>query len=164
MRRVVCVCCFLFWLFSLSCACAQSKGSFLIEKEAPTAAPVYVYGSANEGDGKRNSVLLEQQGDTNPLGNPIQSYNPEESTPQNKDSSIIQKVVPQSSPLQIQENLPQNPQISPEETPQIINKQIQNTLYESGNRIYDIQSYPTSDIDYLEQPNVGNTITTYPAY
>lgn len=161
MRRVVFVC---YFLFSLSYAYAQSKGRFFIEKEAPISAPVYVFGSANEGDGKRNSVLLEQQGDTNPLGNPIQSYYPRENRPSENDSSIIKKVIPQSSPLQIQENLPQNPQISPEETPQIINKQIQNTLYESGNRIYDIQSYPISDIDYLEQPNVGNTITTYPAY
>ena len=76
--------------------------------------------------------------------------------------SIVKKdFLPQSV---VQESLPQNPPISPEESPQIVNKQIQNTLYESGGRIYDIQSYPATDIDVIEQPNINKTITTYPAY
>lgn len=64
----------------------------------------------------------------------------------------------------VSESLPQNPQISPQESPQAVNQQIQNTLYESGGRIYDVQSYPTSDVNIIEEPNIQPTITTYPSY
>ena len=64
----------------------------------------------------------------------------------------------------VSESLPQNPQISPQESPQAVNQQIQNTLYESGGRIYDVQSYPTSDVNTVEEPNIQPTITTYPSY
>lgn len=64
----------------------------------------------------------------------------------------------------VSESLPQNPQISPQESPQAVNQQIQNTLYESGGRIYDVQSYPTSDVNTIEEPNIQPTITTYPSY
>jgi len=148
---------------------AQAQSAYTFEREAPSNAPVYVFGSANEGNGKRNNFLLQQNGEENPLGNPILNDNfliqnnaSENAAPQPplkpavKNDSLPSSVV--------QENLPQNPQISPQETPQIVNKQIQNTLYESGRRIYDIQSYPAADIDVIEQPNINKTITTYPAY
>ena len=64
----------------------------------------------------------------------------------------------------VSEALPQNPQISPQESPQAVNQQIQNTLYESGGRIYDVQSYPASDVNTIEEPNIQSTITTYPSY
>ena len=64
----------------------------------------------------------------------------------------------------VSESLPQNPQISPQESPQAVNQQIQNTLYESGGRIYDVQSYPASDVNTVEEPNIQPTITTYPSY
>lgn len=146
---------------------AQIQENYTFEQEAPVNAPVYVFGSANEGNGQRNSFLLEQNSEENPLGNPIQEdnsltqSNPPENQklplePAGKNFSLPQSVV--------QESLPQNPQISPQESPQIVNKQIQNTLYESGGRIYDIQSYPATDINVIEQPNLNKTITTYPAY
>ena len=144
---------------------AQGTDTYTIEQEAPADAPVVVFGSANEGNGQRDSVLLEQNNEENPLGNPIQTV---ESGSQNTPSTDCQlhptefeKTV--NAPLMIQENLPKNPPLSPQESPQIINKQIQDTLYESGGRIYDIQSYPIGDIDYIEQPNLNPTITTYPA-
>ena len=136
--------------------------SFDVMKEAPAGAPVEVYGRANLGDGKSDSVLIEQQGEENPLGNPIVSL-PQE--PQTGNIQAQPSLFNFSNRIAtVQENLPQNPKISPQETPQIVNKQIQNTLYESGGRIYDIQSYPAADIDYIEQPNLDKTITTYPAY
>lgn len=67
-------------------------------------------------------------------------------------------------PAAISETLPQNPSISSDETPQKVNRQIQNTLYESGGRIYDVQSYPAEDIDKIEEPNMQPTVTTYPSY
>lgn len=40
--------------------------------------------------------------------------------------------------------------------------EIQNTLYESDDRIYDLQSYPDNDINQIE--NRGNAVTNYPEY
>ncbi|MBQ8465517.1 MAG: hypothetical protein IJ529_04295 [Alphaproteobacteria bacterium] len=155
-----------FILLVVQAVSAQVENSYTIEQEAPADSPVIVYGSANEGNGHRDSVLLEQNSENNPLGNPLSfdsSEDPEESlsSPQTSEKSPAQKV---SRPFKIQESLPQNPQISAQETPQTVNKQIQNTLYESGGRIYDIQSFPASDVSYIEQPNLNPTITTYPAY
>ena len=48
--------------------------------------------------------------------------------------------------------------------PQEIQNKIENTLYQSGSRIYDVQSYPIKDIKEITQPNIDPTITTYPEY
>lgn len=158
----------LIWTFSAieSNAQAQPVSTYTIEEEAPVDSQVVVYGSANEGEGHRHTVFLEQNNDENPLGNPIQAYStydnvspqiqPVVSADINKQSLVQSNI--------IQENLPQNPKISAQESPQQVGKQIQNTLYESGGRIYDLQSYPVSDIKYIEKPNLNPTITTYPAY
>ena len=146
---------------------AQVQGTYTFVREAPVNAPVYVFGSANEGNGQRNSFLLEQNGEDNPLGNPISEDNSfiRNNSPEMPELPPKPAVKKDPLPLSVvQESLPQNPQISPQESPQIVNKQIQNTLYESGGRIYDIQSYPATDIDEIEQPNLNKTITTYPAY
>lgn len=143
---------------------AQETDTYTIEQEAPANTPVVVFGSANEGNGRRDSVLLEQNNEENPLGNPIQLVEPDnQETPQTtQQSDPVEPKQMINSPVMVQENLPQNPQLSSQESPQIVNKQIQDTLYESGGRIYDVQSYPVSDIDYIERPNLNQAITTYP--
>ena len=151
-------------LLGLADVCSGQENQFTLMQEGAPDAPVVVYGSANEGQGARNTVVLEQNGDENPLGNPIPTV-PSDDT---KNASLEEVQLPQqqnNTPLKkMTEILPQNPKISAEESPQQVNKQIQNTLYESGGRIYDIQSYPASDIKYIEEPNINPTITTYPAY
>ena len=142
---------------------SQPMGTYIVQKEAPVGSPVIVYGSANEGKGRRNTYLLEQNNDENPLGNPIETYDNVASQIQSEQTEKMQ-FVPQLENNVIQENLPQNPKISEQESPQNVNKQIQNTMYVSGGRIYDIQSYPEADVDYIEKPNLNPTITTYPAY
>ena len=155
----------LIWAFSAieSNAQAQPIGTYIVQKEAPADSKVVVYGSANEEKGLRNTYLLEQNTDENPLGNPIEPYS---GTFLQDKLQAPEKAnwATQSTDNIIQENLLQNPKISPQESPQIVNKQIQNTLYESGGRIYDVQSYPATDINYIEKPNLNPTITTYPAY
>ena len=37
-------------------------------------------------------------------------------------------------------------------------------LYEEGNRIYDLQSYPIDDFDYINKNGQDNAVTDYPAY
>lgn len=56
----------------------------------------------------------------------------------------------------------QNPEISPQNSPEQMQNEIQNTLYESDDRIYDLQSYPDNDINQIE--NRGNAVTNYPEY
>lgn len=129
---------------------------------------VTVYGEAQTADGGENSFEVEQpNGNDNPLGNPI--VNPDEnmSVPEGlpkKEFSGVQPLMTQPVPQNvIQENLPQNPAVS-SETPQQTANQIQNTLYESGGRIYDVQSYPDSDVNQIEEPNINPTISTVPSY
>ena len=66
-------------------------------------------------------------------------------------------------PKEINQFAVQNPKpfsISPEKE----KNQIENTLYEAGDRIYDVQSYPLKDINEITEPNIDPTITTYPEY
>ena len=49
-------------------------------------------------------------------------------------------------------------------SPQKQESEIENTLYEGGDRIYDVQSYPIKDIQTITEPNIDPTITNYPAY
>lgn len=145
---------------------AQESDTFTYADIPATSSPVVVYGNANLGEGNHNTFLLKQPNAENPLGNPIQVKSNNQAQGSQSEVDIKQASVsvpiPQEAPKMVQENLPVNPQLSPQETPQIVNKQIQDTLYESGGRIYDLQSYPISDIDYIETPNIQPTITTYP--
>lgn len=141
---------------------AQSVTTYAIQEEAPSA-PVLVFGAANRGNGRQDDFLVEQPNENNPLGNPIDvPYNqPFSSAP---NASVAKTPAKASANTNIvTEDLPQNPEISPQESPQKVNQEIQDTLYESGGRIYDVQSYPESDIKTIEQPNLDKTITTYPA-
>ena len=164
MRYVINIIVFLTVLSVVSLAYCQET---TIVNDMSSSGPVVVFGSANEGGGQRNNFLLEQSGDDNPLGNPIVLAPRVEiaNTPEPVTKNAISPAQPRMPIIpMVQESLPQNPKISPQETPQIVNKQIQNTLYESGGRIYDIQSIPDDDIKYIQRPNLNPTITTYPAY
>ena len=140
---------------------AQSSRLFISEESSAPQQETMVYGAAKKSSGGEDEFLLEQPaGWGNPLGNPIISGNGGDATA----SDAQEQLPPQKTvPVKIEETLPQNPPVSAE-TPQEANRQIQDTLYESGNRIYDVQSYPASDIRTIEQPNVNSTISTVPSY
>ncbi len=136
-----------------------------IAEEAPRASdPVVVYGASSTASGKRDEVLIEQgSGDENPLGNPI--VDGSDSTADAEKYVVIpggQEVNAKSDA--VKQTSSQNPPISKENSPEKVNDEIQNTLYESGGRIYDVQSYPDDDIKKIEQPNIPQAITNYPAY
>ena len=138
---------------------AQSSRLFISEESSAPQQETMVYGAAKKSSGGEDEFLLEQPaGCGNPLGNPILSGSDAQA------ASAPEQLPPQKTvPVKIEETLPQNPPVSAE-TPQEANRQIQDTLYESGNRIYDVQSYPASDIRTIEQPNVNSTISTVPSY
>lgn len=124
-----------------------------------------VYGEAENTNGTFNEVLLEQPKDSpNPLGNPIPDYVSPQPLRRGQKSEITPKIPETFTPQNaVEEISPQNPKIS-EMSPQEMNNEIQNKLYEAGNRVYDVQSYPLDDINKLGENGQDNAITNYPAY
>ena len=137
-----------------------------ISCEALAQSPTIIFAAD-----KNNALLLEQpDNNENPLGNPI--VVPAAAPVEHQISSVPIAPVQQNSqqtpamePLnEISEFESVNPEISPQTSPQIEAGKIQNTIYQGGQRIYDIQSIPIKDINEVEEPNIQPTITTYPAY
>jgi len=124
---------------------------------ACAAENVEIYGSANTADGKQNTASFSFEQAPAPtieiIKEPVQE-------PKGKPLPDIQKA---ALPKEIHQFSPQNPKpfsISP----QAEQNQIENTLYEGGNRIYDVQSFPLKDIKTITEPNIDPTISTYPEY
>lgn len=130
--------------------------------------PTMVYGEAENAVGGENAVLVKQAPNgANPLGNPINTDNQGENswaeTPQEMNEGMQNQ-----APILPKEGVfndisQQNPSVSSEPDPAALSDKIQNTMYESGGRIYDIQSYPDSDVGKMESPEQP-TIDNYPAY
>lgn len=129
-----------------------------------------VYGQAANANGTVNKVLLEQPADApNPLGDPVPDYTPP-AAPKAQPLRRGQKsgVAPAAAATDetgnaVSQISPQNPADS-QMTPQQMNNEIQNKLYEEDNRVYDVQSYPIDDIGYMNQNGQDNAVTDYPAY
>lgn len=135
--------------------------SFSIQAQEPTI----VYGESTLPDGKKDSLLIMQpKNSPNPLGDPI-IYNPPNNSQQqaNDIENSVQKNQPLKMTNQINQSAEQNPPPF-SKTPQELNNEIENTLYQGGDRIYDIQSYPIKDINKITEPNIDPTISTYPEY
>lgn len=147
-------------------------------------SPTVVFGASEDAPGHPDQYLLIQPKDSpNPLGDPIvdpaqqEFSNPDDAVmPENKpltnDSAINEQPTTIFNPQEqsgkehnnvIKQTAPQNPKPF-SESPEQQENQIQNSLYEGGNRIYDVQSYPLKDIKTITEPNVQPTITTYPEY
>lgn len=158
----------LVWALSAVNSNAEAKPNVtVISEELNSSQPTIVYGAAEEKNGQKDEVIVEQPaaGD-NPLGNPIampdDASQPVEVPIVNDNQENKAEVKKPSA--EINEITPQNPKISPENTPQKMDDEIQNTLYESGDRIYDVQSYPVKDVKDITEPNVDNEVVNYPIY
>lgn len=151
-----------------------SVAAVVPENELQKESPTIIYGASETAPGVSDAVeVIQKAGAPNPLGNPI--INTEESQvpaasgddliDENKvdfdDSDYQQNNTPKT--FQINETSRQNPSIQDEPNPADMNNKIQNTMYESGGRIYDIQSYPDADVQKMESPEQP-TIDNYPAY
>ena len=140
-----------------------------VNSEAYAAEPsTLIYGASETAPGvyDRAAVRL-QDNEGNIMGQPIDVGGFEAAADNGQPLAVSPAEAVSASekrPAAISETLPQNPPISMKETPQKVNQQIQNTLYESGGRIYDVQSYPAEDIGKIEKPNMQTTVTTYPSY
>lgn len=135
---------------------------FTVMAQSPT--PTVVFGQSQTAKGKEDSFLIVQPADGgNPLGNPIVTPIEQTSplrTPTAQRTPIDQAQEPTDV---ISQSAAQDPAPFSETSAQQQN-QIQNTLYQGGDRIYDVQSYPIKDIKTITEPNIQPTITTYPEY
>ena len=126
--------------------------------------PTVVYGASETAPDTPDSYLLIQPKDSpNPLGNPIpDEMNAVQPDVQNQPTATPNPV--KSIPInEINQSAAQNPPPF-SQSPEQEQNQIENTLYEGGNRIYDVQSYPINDVKTITEPNIDPTITTYPEY
>jgi len=139
----------------------------IIDSFAGSNSETVVYGQAANADGTVNEALIEQlENAPNPLGDPVADYAPPaKKTMQPLRRGQKSEVVPVAAPAAnaVSQISPQNPADS-QMTPQQMNNEIQNKLYEEGNRVYDVQSYPLNDLDYMNQNGQDNAVTDYPAY
>lgn len=127
-----------------------------------------IYGEANTSDKQATEILIEQPDNAdNPLGTPIiDEKNSSNSAFQKQNPKVLPQFSNISSPQNdnvVEQSTKQNPSDSQMSTQQM-NNEIQNKLYEEGNRIYDLQSYPIDDFDYINKNGQDNAVTDYPAY
>lgn len=131
--------------------------------------PTIIYGASKTApDVSDEFTVTQPENAENPLGNPI--VVPFNSAADTSTQTMPDQTQPQTAPLPdqtpsriINQKAPQNPapfSINPQQE----KSQIENTLYEGGDRIYDVQSYPLKDINTITEPNIDPTITTYPEY
>lgn len=128
--------------------------------------PTEVIGSAATPDGGREEITVEQPENA---PNPFGYVAPEpvaESLPQNT-------VIPSQEKLK--ESVTQEPQVlisqssttNPQEmsmNPLDYQNKIENTIYQDGDRLLDVQSIPIKDISSALTPNIQPTISDYPAW
>ena len=137
-----------------------------IDVRSDSEQPTVIYGEAENANGTFNEMTVEQAADAqNPFCNPIVNELPygKPALEVEKGKSLPPAPELGKSPVNVvSQTSGQNPEISPQNSPEQMQNEIQNTLYESDDRIYDLQSYPDNDINQIE--NRGNAVTNYPEY
>lgn len=155
----------LMWAVSAVSTDAHAQSSIVTISEASTESePTVIYGKSENTKGQEDeAIVVQPENGGNPLGNPI--VGDSDSTPSVASTKAIPAVENAKSQKGkiVNELSQQNPTYS-SETPQQMNSEVQNTLYESGGRIYDVQSYPENDINTITEPNLDKEITNYPSY
>lgn len=132
--------------------------------------PTEIIGSAATPSGERKEIIVEQpENSPNPFG----YIAPEEPTA-DASSQDLPSSSP-DSPTQTHTSATEEPQPtllvkqSSEVNPKDMNplhyeNKIENTIYQSGDRLIDVQSIPLKDISSAVQPNIQPTITDYPSF
>lgn len=130
--------------------------------------PTEIIGSAATPNGPRKEVIVEQPQDTpNPFGYiaPTPQGGPTVYAPPESASSA-QTLPPSSTdtpqPLISQTSTTNPADMSP--NPLDYQNKIENTIYQDGNRLLDVQSIPIKDINKALTPNIQPTISNYPAW
>lgn len=144
----------------------NAEAAETIDVRSDSEQPTVIYGEAENANGTFNEMTVEQAADAqNPFGNPVVNELPYGKRVPEGEKGRPQPPAPElgKSPVNVvSQTSGQNPEISPQNSPEQMQNEIQNTLYESDDRIYDLQSYPDNDINQIE--NQGNAVTNYPEY
>lgn len=135
-------------IFLFSCLFIFSYNVSIAQESETT-----VFGEAQTPDGKKNIFILNQPNNSsNPLGNPIPS--PQENTI--SSSNTINKTNYPKQSVSYQNN--QGNRVVPPSEAQILGSKFQNTLLEADGMVYDIQAYPTKDLNVIGDPANPETI------
>ena len=127
---------------------------FLLISSVRAENTVDIFGAANTPSGKQTEARFSFKEENEPV------FIINETPPAPKEK---EKKPTLPEPKEINQFSAQNPKpfsISPQQE----QNEIENTLYEGGNRIYDVQSFPLKDIKTITEPNIDPTISTYPEY
>lgn len=127
--------------------------------------PTEIIGSAATPDGLRKEVIVEQpQNAPDPFGT---------LAPAPKGGPTIYSAPAENSPAASQPSAESSALISQTSTtnpkemshnPLDYQNKIENTIYQDGNRLLDVQSIPIKDINKALTPNIQPTITNYPSF
>ena len=134
---------------------------FLISNITRAQEPTVIFGAAETASGALNEALVIEPESTTQQNQTTFAKPEQPNVP--KEEKKLPETLHAQKPKEINQFAVQNPKpfsISPEQE----QNQIENTLYEAGDRIYDVQSYPLKDINEITEPNINPTITTYPQY
>ena len=130
--------------------------------------PTEVIGSAATPDGARHNITVFQP---NNLENPFGYIAPEQYVPlqvignnPTMPPQTSSSTTTSTAPIQlITQTSTTNPQ-DMSQNPLDYQNKIENTIYQSGNRLIDVQSVPIKDINTALTPNIQPTISDYPAW
>ena len=143
--------------------------STLILSAEPTQ-PTEVIGSAATPDGTRKEIIVKQPPETinpfgyiapEPQGEPT-VITPNDSQPQTAPMISAPQPTNVPQPL-ISQTATTNP-AAMDPNPLDYQNKIENTIYQDGDRLLDVQSIPTQDINKALTPNIQPTISDYPAF
>jgi len=135
-----------------------------------TDTPTEVIGTAAEEDGSRREFIVTQPPNAAPFAYvaPIEEQQPASS------STTAPVIMPVTAPNINPRPLPprtfypfvnQSSEVDPKDmNPLHYKNQIENTIYQSGDRLIDVQSIPLKDISSAVEPNLQPTITDYPSF
>jgi len=130
----------------------------MIALPAQASDEVKIFGRADTKSGSPIEALVEFE---EPQNRPLYKPQAQPKIP------VVQKILPPQVKKIPQKEIEQWSKQNPKPfsvTPQEQKDEIENTLYEGGGRIYDVQSYPLKDIKTITEPNIDPTISTYPEY
>lgn len=133
--------------------------------------PTEIIGSAATPSGDRKEIIVEQpENNPNPFGyiapEEPATDTPSQDLPLSRPDSQTQTQTqePVTTPLQPVPLISQSSEVNPKDmNPLHYENKIENTIYQSGDRLIDVQSIPLKDISSAAQPNIQPTITDYPS-
>ena len=140
--------------------------SYLIISAQPNH-PTEIIGTANTPSGSQKEITVKQpENISNPFGYIVPDYY-QSNNNENTSTSTINTPTPTSLSQSNQEKLitTQTSTISPTDlNPLDYKNKIENTIYQSGDRLIIIQSIPIKYIKEAITPNIQPTISDFPAW